>query len=334
LENGAIIPESGPVRVWEIRKGRLAAEEMIDGRILSIQYDRAERYGVVGNLLDKRTIVINLETGGAVRLKHADFTGSALAFDAHGRYLAADHWVLSVPGWRRIAQLKRTGWVNRLAFSPKGDFLAAACSVGQNCSLRVWKAIHTFGWTRFREVGSLEHWETVNEIVFDPQIWWTFATACNDGVVRIISVVLSNDRYIVGEDYRYTHDGPVESVTFMPLDEKGNRQKRIIAAGGKDCTVREWYGTKELTRAVHPVAVEQVRYSVDRKLLITCTAQGGVYVWESNHDQPAPEDVVAASLIEELGRRLRRNLTLDEWRSYCADEPYRRTFEHLPGPSS
>jgi WD40 repeat protein len=343
--------ESGWVRVWEIRTGRLAAEEFSDGRIFSVQYDSAERYAVAGNWMET-AIVIDLDRGSAVRLKHRDAVVSALAFDPRTRYLAAgqagatrtrsgqawqvpesnDLWVWGVPGWRRVALVKGTGEVNRLAFSPAGDLLVAACSRGRSCSLRVWKATQSFGWTRFRELGRLEHWKAVNEIVFHPEFWWTFATACDDGVVRIIDAARQGNQHVVGEAYRLTHDGAVTSVAFIPCDEKGERKKNIIAGGGKDRTVREWHGTKELTRAVHPIAVEQVRYSADRNLLITATAQGGVYAWASNHDQPSADDMAAESLIEELGRRLRRNLTLDEWRSYFGDEPYRRTFEHLKGP--
>jgi WD40 repeat protein len=342
--------ESGLLRVWEVTTGRLAAEEFSDGRLCSYQFDSAERYAAAGNAMET-AIVIDLETGSAVRLKHRDAVVSALAFDPGTRYLAAgqagatrtpqgwevpcanDLWVWNVQGWRRAARVKKTGAVESLAFAPNGNLLVAACSPGGSCDVRVWELKHAFGWTRCHELGRLEHVSTVNEIVFHPEFWWTFAIACDDGVVRIISATHHGDqRYRVGEDYRLTHDNPVSSVAFIPWDKNGRPKRNIIAAGGQDCTVREWNETDELTRAAHPEAVERVHYSADGKLLVTTTAKGGVYAWASNQDQPAAEDVAIELLIEELGRRVRRNLTLDEWRRYFGDEPYRRTFEHLEGP--
>jgi len=341
----------GSLRVWEIRTGRLVAEFLSPEQVFCLQYDCAERYAVAGSA-GTTAIVIDLQTGATISLKHRDAVVTALAFDASGTYLAAgqggatpttrgwrvppanDLWVWRVRNWRPRTRIKRTGEVYRVAFDPNRELLVAACSRGQSCAVRVWHATHILGWMRFREIGSVEHWKPVNEIIFDPH-FWVFATACDDGLVRILRTASDGERNTVGEQYRVAHDGPVNSVAFIPYDEHAARRTLIIASGGKDDrTAREWEGPTELTRAIHPSPVEQVRYSADRKLLISCTADGGVFAWASNQDQRTPNEVPTASLLEELSRRIQRNLTLEEWRSHFGDEPYRPTFEHLANPVS
>jgi WD40 repeat protein len=334
---------AGWVRVWKLADAGKVAEAWHSGRVLSLAYAHNERYVTAGGLNEIAT-VLDLEAGQAVRLAHRDAVVEAFAFTQDDRLLATgqagatrtargwritsnDIYMWSVPRWRRQTRIKDVGEVDLLAFTENGKYLLGHTGKG---NLRVWSQRHRLGMTVWREVGVVEHGKAVNDIALHPYFWWIFATACDDGVVRIVQAMQNGNQIRVGESYRLVHDGPVTSVAFIPGDERGNRESTIVAAGGRDRTAREWNGNVELMRAAHPTAVRRVRYSADRRFLVACTDGGGVFVWESNHDQPAPETIPIEPLLDELGRRVTRNLSMEEWRRHLGDEPYRQTYATVP----
>lgn len=68
-------------------------------------------------------------------------------------------------------------------------------------------------------------------------------------------------------------------------------------------------------------AVEAVAFSPDGKWVATASGRTA-RVWLRRSED----------LIAEACARLTRNLTLEEWRQYVGDEPYRKTCPNLPGP--
>lgn len=341
--------EPGLVRVWGLSSGDLLAEEKSDGRVMPMRFEASERYAAAGDMR-QTAIVVDLEKGNALRLRHRDAVVSALTFDPSGQSLVTaqsggtptkrgwqmfgEHelWVWSLPRGRRIATVAGVTEVDLLEFSPEGGLLIAICGTGKFNQVRAWKMTPRLRKIHFADAGNFDLYETtVGEIAFHRVSWWIFAAACSDGVVRIMEATKNDGRYSVGEWHRKTQEGSVESVAFLPGQGKTSREINTLASAGTDRTVREWHGREEITRAIHPSGVMRVRYTPDRRHFVTCTDGGGIYVWKSNFDQPESDKVPAQSLVDGLSRRLQRNLTIEEWRRYFGDESYRPTFSHLSG---
>ena len=80
-----------------------------------------------------------------------------------------------------------------------------------------------------------------------------------------------------------------------------------------------------------------VKFSADGKWLATLTEGSSLVTVVSSHPEVPnsvarvwlwrPEDLIASACA-----RLTRNLTLEEWRNYIGDEPYRPTCPDLSAP--
>jgi WD40 repeat protein len=97
-----------------------------------------------------------------------------------------------------------------------------------------------------------------------------------------------------------------------------------LATGSTDSTARVWdvRTGQELSRIVREEIVFDVLFSPDDRYLATHTTTPEAHVWLWRRDD----------LLAEAGRRLSRNLTVEEWGLYLPDEPYQVTFPRLPDP--
>jgi WD40 repeat protein len=128
-----------------------------------------------------------------------------------------------------------------------------------------------------------------------------------DGAFRILDAATGNVR-------AERSQGGVLAVAFSP-------DGAHIAAGGQDLTVRVYRSDsgQEVARQHYDDPVRGLAFTADGRHLVTST---GARV---EHRQWRAEDLVA-----EACARLTRNLTLEEWRQYLPDEPYRKTCDNLP----
>lgn len=111
---------------------------------MPMRFETSERYAAAGDIR-QTAIVVDLEKGSALRLRHRDAVVSALTFDPSGPSLVTaqaggtptkrgwqmfgEHelWVWSLPRGRRIATVAGVTEVDLLEFSSEGGLLIAIC---------------------------------------------------------------------------------------------------------------------------------------------------------------------------------------------------------------
>ena len=112
------------------------------------------------------------------------------------------------------------------------------------------------------------------------------------------------------------HQNRVTTVAFSP-------NGHLLASADLKGFIAVWdisNGYRLTTFFSHEGAITAVTFSLDGHLLITASKDKTVRIWPWRPDE----------LMSDACSRLTRNLTLEEWRWYIGDEPYRRTCANLP----
>ena len=152
------------------------------------------------------------------------------------------------------------GYVNSIAFSPDGKWLATASDDG---TARVMEA------TTGKEVSRLTHGGPVSAVAFSPDGKW-LATASDDGTARVMEAATGK------EVSRLTHGGPVYAVAFSP-------DGKWVATGGEDGIVQVIKAStgKEVSRLAHVGRVWALAFSSDGKWVATASEDTTARVMEA-----------------------------------------------------
>lgn len=142
--------------------------------------------------------------------------------------------------------------------------------------------------------------------MFKPDNKYILAVAGN--AVRVVEVSSGQDHTPL------THEEEINQIALSP-------DGCYCATGSQDMMARVWEIATgiELVRIRHEGEVTAVAFSTDGKHLVSGGRDNYVKVslWRSR------------DLVAEAKRYLSRNLSMQEWRQYLADEPYRKTFLNL-----
>ena len=336
------------VKIWEANTGREGVQLTHDKPVNTIAFSVDGRWLATAsnhqvNLWETESgrEILQIEHGGLVRTLAFGLSGTGVAkkelLVVAGIDKVARLW--DIAEGKLVAKLVHEDWVNAVALSPDGQWVATASN---DNTARVWDA------TTGREVARLVHEKVVNDVIFSPDSEWV-ATASGDSTARLWTTAsqqevarLSHQASVSGVKFspdgqwlathsttmvrswrvsngqavaEMVHDRAVAGVIFSP-------DSRTLATAGGDRQARIWdveTGTV-LAQLEHDYWVNDVAFSPDGRWLATASADHLARVWFLD-----PND-----LLTEACLRLPRNLSQTEWAEFFSSEPYQVTCEKLP----
>lgn len=330
-------------RVWELERNEEIRSFSQSETIMALAFGQQQDRVVTINP-DAAVNVWSIETGELLAGRRLQSSVSTVSFSQDGQRLVMggkDGWVRvwDVGTEKEPVQLSRTSTL-AVALSPDGRRIATA---GTDFSVRLWDE------TTGQPLASLPHPEAVTAVAFsrdghrllsgsvdDKGRIWDSDThkllVTLDGHQRDVRAVAfsSDGRYVATGSWdntarlwdaqtgrelaRMSHGGVVNSVAF-------SSDGRWLASGSQDTTARVWdiETGGEIARLTHDSAVRAVSFCKDgRHLAMADDATVEVSLWK-------PDD-----LIRFACQRLTGNFTVQEWKQYLGDEPYRKTCSDLP----
>ncbi len=206
-----------------------------------------------------------------------------------------------------ITEFHHPTLITALAFNPQGDLIA----IGEGKFLRVYKIHGNL------MIDEFEHVQFVNAATFSPD-GSLILTASGDNQARLWRIGQKNPIA------RFVHQFPITDAVFS---DSG----KLIATASSDTTARVWRldteqqqqsRWSEISRMTHNQPVFHVGFAFGDTVLLTATSNGIFQHW-----------LEPTRLIDEVCRRLTKNLTMFEWYTDIAGRtPPRRTCSNLPDP--
>ena len=169
------------------------------------------------------------------------------------------------PNLEKLLLKDHKEWVNSIAFSPEGKFLASG---GDDKTVRIWDL------TTGKVTARLEdHTEAISGVAYSPD-GKVVASAGADKVVRLWDADTGKTKFLLKG-----HEGRIRSLAFSP-------DGKTLATGSDDKTVRLWDLASGKARAVlrgHQKAIFCIAFSPDGALL---ASGGGVAVIGGQAQRP------------------------------------------------
>ena len=207
-----------------------------------------------------------------------------------------------------LALLGHGDEVRSMAFSPDGRVLASGSPDG---TVRLWDLERP---DAEPQVLAIQNRRRVRTVRFSPD-GRSLASGSADGAVRLwdLSRLDAAPRLLSG------HDEGVRSVAF-------SRDGQVLASGSPDGTVRLWDlerpDAEPRVLSDHQDRVWSVAFHPKDLRLATGSQDRTIRLWNTD----------TRSLAESVCRRVRRNLSWEEWKRFIgADISYERTCACLPG---
>lgn len=256
----------------------------------------------------------------------------ALAFSPDGAYLAAaEHCpgyiaceasirVWSVTGGKKLqSEFSHGGGIRSLAFSPDGTMLATSSS---DLGVRLWDPMTG------AELWRTEYDYPLDTLLFTPDGKLLVGAGASgpegttSGVLRVFDLTTRSERYAI------PHEWPVAEIAMTPdgkwLATATGQSGRLPDDRGWRARVFRTETGEEVARLDQPDALTDIIFSPDGRWLVTAGWDQSAAMWAWR-----PEDIVSDACA-----RLNRNFSLDEWKKYFPDEPYRCTCAGLPIPDN
>ena len=210
----------------------------------------------------------------------------------------------------RLAELELTGNVSeprgiKTAISKSGEYFSAALPAWNDKApaiLLLWTVAGS------RQVGRITLPANILSLSFSPDES-SLAAGLEDSTARLWDVRTT-------EELRsFTHEGRVRDVQFDPAG-------KYLVTASSDKTSRVWEVASghEVAQMVQDDDLVAAQFSPDGKYVLNETIGAAISFWPWR----------TSDLVTEACRRLSRNLSVDEWRTYLPGEPYSKTCPNLP----
>jgi WD40 repeat protein len=209
-----------------------------------------------------------------------------------------------------LAELELTGNVSeprgiKTAISKSGEYFSAALPAWNDKApaiLLLWTVAGS------RQVGRITLPANILSLSFSPDES-SLAAGLEDSTARLWDVRTT-------EELRsFTHEGRVRDVQFDPAG-------KYLVTASSDKTSRVWEVASghEVAQMVQDDDLVAAQFSPDGKYVLNETIGAAISFWPWR----------TSDLVTEACRRLSRNLSVDEWRTYLPGEPYSKTCPNLP----
>ncbi len=342
----AVASEDQCVRIWEMGRSSQIKRFHHTGEVRQLIFcSQREQHHLQAILEEERRLLVwDILAGDAPSILTCEAVDdlTALTFSSDGSYLAAACRDGTVEIWDCVHACLRTRLhldlpATILTFCPESSYLATVCG----------EAVYLWKWQQSpAALLHLPHDSPVQRLVFAPDgtLLITVTDDCHvfawrwqvqrrewlshhdyEGTMRSLAIEPSG-RYLltVSEDVctrlwevnsgrlvaYMAHAGAVRAAVF-------SHDGRWIATASDDQTVGIWETDTGQQRACleHESCVSHVAFAPDDRYLATSSDGQTIQIWLWK-----PEDMIA-----EATRHLTRNLTLEEWRTFLREEPYRKT---------
>jgi len=306
--------EDGTARLWNVTSGEelLRMANMKAVRDLAFSPDGSR---LAGGGSDSYAYIWRISDGKELhRIKHPLPWVERVVFSPSGEYL------VTVNGGNRIGLAKEEavrlwdtdttkelaiigqGKATDVAFSPDGKYLATAQGSSSGSS-----SAHLWDTATLKEVARFEHgWP--ERLAFSPDGKYLVTTG--RGYTARLWALPGGD-----EVFQVNHQNRVITSAF-------SADSAYLITGSQDGTSRVWTvpGGQEVARLNNPDNNLEVLFSPDGKYAIAASQSDIARVWFLPIDDP----------LAEACRRIDRNRSLEEWRQYVGDEPYRKICPERP----
>ncbi len=303
--------KNGTTRLWNAVSGKELFEleniKMVEDVAFSpdgckIAAGGSDGYALIWNVTDGKILH---------RLKHTLPSVGKVLFNPSGQTLVTvnngRHEDSAVHLWDiKSAELLATNKIKAadVALSPNGKYLAIASASFKDGSVYLWDA------TTMKQVARLEHERSaLQSVAFSPDGKYLVSTG-TDGSARLWALPDGDEVFHVNHQDRVIIAAfSADSAYFVTGSQDGTAKVVSVPAG------------KEVARLNNPGNISAVRFSPDGQYVITASEKSGsARVWRFKFDDP----------LVEACRRVSRNLSVEEWRKYFGDTPYRKTCPDKP----